>query len=186
MKKQKRQFVIILFILILCVGGYFAAKKIPAEEETTVGTLNRTVTSVVQENVTELSYIYEGDIIELVKEEDVWKSKEDKSLSLDQTAVTNMLSYVCSITTDTVIESPESVSEYGLVNPQNTISLTLADGSNVQLMIGDYLDITGEYYAQLAGDANVYTISNYIPSAFNKALDLLTVTEEETTQEVAE
>lgn len=186
MKKQKRQFVIILCLLILCVGGYLAAKSIPKEEETTVGTESLTVTSITQENVTEISYLCEGDIVELVKEEDVWKSKEDKSLSLDQTAVGNMLSYVCSITTDTVIESPASVSEYGLTNPENTISLTLADGSNVQLMIGDYLDITGEYYAQLAGDTNVYTVSSYIPSTFNKSLDLLVVTEEETTETVTE
>ena len=183
MKKQKKQFFIIICILVLCVGGYFVAKNLPdEEEETTVGTQSHTVTSIVQDNVTGLSYLYEGDIVDLVKEDGVWKSSEDKSLSLDQTAVSNMLSYACSITTETVIENPESVSEYGLTNPQNTICLTLTDGSSVQLLIGDYLDIAEAYYAQLAGDANVYTIANYIPSAFSKSLDMLVAAEEETTE----
>lgn len=184
MKKQKRQFFIIVCILVLCVGGYLVAKYIPEEEETTVGTESHTVTSIVEDNVTGLSYLYEGDIVDLIKEDDVWKSSEDKSLSLDQTVVSNMLSYVCSITTETVIENPENISEYGLNNPQNTICLTLVDGSSVQLLIGDYLDIAGAYYAQLAGDANVYTVSSYIPSAFSKSLDMLIVTEEETTETV--
>ena len=183
MKKQKRQFFIIVCILVFCVGGYLIAKNIPKEEETTVGTESRTVTSITQSEVSGLSYLYEGNIIELIKEDGIWKSSEDKNLSLDQTVISNMLSYVCSITTDTVIENPESLAEYGLTNPENTISLTLADGSLVQLLIGDYLDINGEYYALLAGDTNVYTISSYIPSTFNKSLDMLIVTEEETTQE---
>ena len=160
-------------------------KNLPDEEETTVGTQSHTVTSIVQEDVTGVTYLYEGNTVDLVKEDGIWKSNDDKSLSLDQTAVSNMLSYVCSITTDTVIENPDSVSEFGLGNPSNTICLTLADGSSIELLVGDYLDIAQAYYAQLAGDTNVYTISNYIPSAFSKSLEMLVV-EEETTEEVTE
>lgn len=182
MRKQKKQFLIIICVLVLCMGGYFMAKNMPKEEESAVGAEKHTVTSVVQDDITEISYLYEDSIVELVKEDGVWKSKEDKSLSLDQTAVTTMLSYVCSITTDVVIENPENVDDYGLNSPENTICLTLADGGNIQLLIGDYLDITGEYYAQIAGDTNVYTISSYIPSYFHKSIDMLVETVEETTE----
>ena len=68
MKKQKKQFSLIICILVLCAGGYFAAKKLPDEEETTVGTKSHTMTSITQEEVAELSYLYEGNIIELIKE----------------------------------------------------------------------------------------------------------------------
>ena len=179
MKNQKRQFLLIICILILCVGGYSVAKNVPKEEETTVGTESHTVTSITESEVTEISYLCEGDIIELVKEDDVWKSKEDKNLSLQQTTVTTMLSYVCSITTDTIIENPENTDEFGLKNPENSICITLANGNVVQINIGDYLEITGEYYAQIAGDANVYTISSYIPSYFHKSIDMLVETGEE-------
>lgn len=178
MKKQKKQFLFIIVILILFVAGYLIAGNLPDEEETVIGTESHNVTSIVQENVTEISYMYEDDIVELIKEEDVWKSKEDKSLSLDQSVISTMLSYICSITTDTVIENPNDVRDYGLINPANTITLTLEDNSSVQLLIGDYLELTGQYYAQLSGDPNVYMISSYIPSYFNKSVDMLIITEE--------
>lgn len=180
MKKQKVQMIIVLCILVLGVGGYMAAKNMPKEDETTVVSENHTVTNVAQDDVVEMTYLYEGSIIELVKENDVWKSKEDKSLTLNQTQIETMLGYVCSISTDTVIPDPESLAEYGLTNPTNTICLTLSDGSIVQVLIGDYLDITGENYILLAGDAQVYTVSSYIATSFEKSLDdLIEVVEEE-------
>lgn len=183
MKKQKRQLIIIICILVLCVGGYLGAKNIPKEEDIEVGTENHTVTSINQDEVTEISYLYEGEIIEIIKEEDVFKYKADKSLALDQSVISNMLSYVCSIDTDTVIENPDSLAEYGLTNPKNTICLTLADGRVVQLLIGDYLDITGEYYILLAGDAKVYTVSSYIPASFEKSVDDLIEAAKKTAEE---
>ena len=35
MKKQKKQFFIIICILVLCVGGYFVAKSLPEGEKNT-------------------------------------------------------------------------------------------------------------------------------------------------------
>lgn len=40
------------------------------------------------------------------------------------------------------------------------------------------MDMTGEYYALVAGDSKVYTISSYIASVFEKSLDDLIVVEE--------
>lgn len=186
MKKQNAQMIVLLTILILCVCGYFVVKSIP-EEESKVTSESYTVSNVVEEDVIGISYFYEGNIIDLVKENDTWTLKEDASLGLDQATIESMLGYVCSITTDTVIDSPDSLAEYGLSNPSNTICLTLSDESVVQILIGDYMDMTGEYYALLAGDANVYTISSYIPVAFEKSVDELIIIEEtieETTEEM--
>ena len=170
MKKQNAQMIVLLTVLILCVCGYFVVKEIP-EEETEVASQSYTVSNVDQSNVIGMSYFYEGEIINLAKENDVWILEDDKTLSLDQSVIENMLGYVCSITTDTVIEEPESLAEYGLSNPSNTVCLTLSDESVVQLLIGDYMDLTGEYYALLAGDSKVYTIPSYIAAAFEKSID---------------
>lgn len=173
MKKQNAQLIVLVTVLILCICGYFVVKEMP-EEETEVTSQSYTVSNVDKNDVIEMSYFYEGEIINLIKTNDEWKLKEDSSVNLEQSVVETMLGYVCSITTDTVIESPESLAEYGLTNPSNTICLTLSDESVVQLLIGDYMDITGEYYALLAGDSKVYTISSYIASSFQKStLDLI-------------
>lgn len=186
MKKQNAQLIVLVTVLILCICGYFVVKGMP-EEETEVTSQSYTVSNVDQNDVIEMSYFYEGEIINLIKTNDEWKLKDDASVNLEQSVIETMLGYVCSITTDTVIESPESLAEYGLTNPSNTICLTLSDESVVQLLIGDYMDITGEYYALLAGDSKVYTISSYIASSFQKStLDLIAEEEEETTEAVEE
>lgn len=180
MKKQKLQMILILCILVLCVGGYIAAKNIPEKETETVASQSYTVTNVAQDNVVEMSYLYEGNIIELIKEEDEWKSKEDTNLPLSQALITTMLDYVCRITSDTIITEVDSLADYGLTNPSNTICLTLNDGSVVQVLVGDYLDITGDNYILLAGDPNVYTISSYTANSFQKSLEDLVEVKEET------
>ena len=184
MRKQNIQILVLVTVLVLCICGYFFVKSIP-EEETQVNSESYTVSNVVQTDVVGISYLYEGDIIELVKENDTWIAKENKALKLEQSTIETMLEYVCSITTDTIIESPQSLEEYGLLNPSNTICLSLSDESVVQLLIGDYMDMTGEYYALLAGDANVYMISSYIPVMFEKSVDEL-IAVEETTKEINE
>lgn len=170
MKKQSVQFILLVTILLLCICGYFVVHSMPKEEEEQAAESYQ-VTDVDTQEVKGISYLYEGEIIDLIKEEDTWVFSEDPGILLDQSKIETMLGYVCAIDTDTMILSPDSLAEYGLSNPSNTICLTLSDDSIVQLLVGDYLDITGEYYALLAGDPNVYTISSYIPSAFEKSID---------------
>lgn len=170
MKKQKIQLLLLCVVLALCVGGYFAAKQIP-KEETNVISDEHTVLNVKKEDVIEISYFYDGEIIDLVKNEEEWYAKDNSETALNQSQIETMLGYVCNITTDTVIESPEMLANYGLSNPSNTICLTLEDESVVQLLIGDCMSITGDYYALLAGDSKVYTISSYIVTSFQKSLD---------------
>ena len=185
MKKQQAQMLILFCILVLCVGGYLVAGTLPEEEEITVTSKSYTVTNVNEDEIVEMTYLYEGQIIELVKENDIWKSKEDAALNLNQSVIENMVGYAAKITTDTVIEEPEALADYGLSNPANTICLTLSDNSIMQVLVGDYLDITNENYILLAGDSKVYTISSYIINSFNKSIeDLIMV--EETENEIEE
>lgn len=189
MKKQKIQIGIFLVVLVVCIFGYLAAKQLPKEEETAVSSESQTVSNIDKEDVAGLSYLYEGEIIELVKNGETWQAKNDTSLQMDQEQIETMLGYVCNVTTDTVIDEPEELANYGLSNPANTICLTLGDESVIQLLIGDCMDITGEYYALLAGDPKVYTISSYIVTNFEKSLEELVVEEgvsETTTVEESE
>lgn len=182
MKKQKMQTIILLVLLVICVLGYLITKKMPDEEETQVSSEKQTVTNVDKEKVIGLSYLCEGKIIELTKTENGWKAENDITLELEQETVETMLGYACNITTDTVIDEPEELANYGLSNPANTICLTLEDECVIQILIGDCMEMTGEYYVLLAGDPKVYTISEYIVTNFEKTLEEL-VAEVETTSE---
>ena len=69
MRKQNIQMLVLVSILVLCILGYLLVKAMP-EEETQVNSQSHMVTNVIQEDVVEISYLYEGDIIELAKEND--------------------------------------------------------------------------------------------------------------------
>lgn len=182
MKKQKIQLIFFAVILILCASGYFLIKNVNEKKaaEKVEDTDTISVTKINQNDVTEIEYIYNGETIDFVKEGDTWKYKEDKTIPILQSEITTMLGYVCSITSDTQIDAPSDLSVYGLKNPSNTVSITLSDGSVVQVMIGDYLSINGMYYAMTTGDSNVYTIPSYTATCFDKSVEDLTETQETT------
>lgn len=187
MKKQKIQFIGVLCILVLCIAGYFLAKDLKTKQEKadTEDSAKTNVTQVTEDDVVKMEYLYDGKNISLVKKEDTWYDEADQSIVLSQSDINGMLSYACNITASTVIDEPESLDSYGLSNPSNTISLTLSDGSVVQILIGDYLDITGEYYAMIPGDSNVYTVSSYVATSFEKSIEDLLDTTDATTEETA-
>ena len=63
------------------------------------------------------------------------------------------------ITATRALENVTDFTQYGLDEPQSVISYTTADGASVEILTGDYNDVSGEYYAQLAGEHTVYTVS---------------------------
>lgn len=178
MKKQKVQLIVVAILLVLCIAGYFIIKNVNKNTEQEATTTTITVTNVESDNVKEIEYIYNGEAIAFIKDGDTWYYKNDKNITILQSEITTMLGYVCNVMTSTKIDNPEVLSVYGLDNPENTISMTLSDGSVVQIIVGDYLSITGEYYAMTSGDDAVYTIPSYCVSAFGKSIDELTETTE--------
>ena len=167
MKKQKVQLIVVAILLVLCIAGYFIIKNVNKNTEQEATTTTITVTNVESDNVKEIEYIYNGEAIAFIKDGDTWYYKNDKNITILQSEITTMLGYVCNVMTSTKID-----------NPENTISMTLSDGSVVQIIVGDYLSITGEYYAMTSGDDAVYTIPSYCVSAFGKSIDELTETTE--------
>lgn len=182
MKKQKIQLIIIAVLLVIFITGYFMIKNSNLkDEDDSEETSDIKVTNVVSGDVVEMEYLKDGQTLDFIKDGDSWYYKDDRSIPIIQTDLTTMLDYACSISTKTVIDAPEDLKTYGLNNPSNTISLTLKDGSIVQIIFGDYLSITGDYYAMVSGDDNIYAISSYYATSFDKTLDDLT--EKETSTE---
>ena len=101
---------------------------------------------------------------------------------MNQTLVSSLVNNIAGITTESVVEQPEDLSEYGLDNPVRTIKATLENGSGIIIYVGNQNDLTGDYYIRLEGDDQVYGISSYVVTAFDKEPEeFIEETEEETT-----
>lgn len=95
----------------------------------------------------------------------IWKNHEE--ITLDQSAVESLLAAICTVDATNKIEAVTDFAQYGLAEPDSTITFTMktaddAEGETlktVSLLTGGYVSVTGEYYAMIAGEDTVYTVS---------------------------
>ena len=168
MKKQKIQMCILLAVCGLCVGGYFAISRHEFEIKEELSEV--LVTDFNKDDVTGLTV--SGDYeLKLVKGDDgVWR---EESMNM-------LLSEIDNITTsETVIEAPEDLSQYGLDEPFRTITAELSDGTSVTLCAGAKSDLLSKYYVKTESGESVYMVDSYIVEDFAKMPEELV--EEETT-----
>ena len=93
-----------------------------------------------------------------------------------------MLGNLEKITAEETLNEYDQLSDYGLDEPQKTITVTCGEDTMV-LSIGDYNEMLSEYYLEMKDDDSVYLIGSAIPTAFEKHPDDLAETETETETE---
>lgn len=179
MKKQKIRMCILLAVCGLCVGGYFAISRHEFEIKEELSEV--LVTDFNKDDVTGLTV--SGDYeLKLVKGDDgVWKEESIPEKAIKQESVNMLLSEIDNITTsETVIEAPEDLSQYGLDEPFRTITAELSDGTSVTLCAGAKSDLLSKYYVKTESGESVYMVDTYIVEDFAKTPEELV--EEETTE----
>lgn len=177
MKKQKIQMCILLAVCGLCVGGYFAISRHEFEIKEELSKV--LVTDFNKDDVTGLTV--SGDYeLKLVKGDDgVWREESIPEETIKQESVNILLSEIDNITTsETVIEAPEDLSQYGLDEPFRTITAELSDGTSVTLCAGAKSDLLSKYYVKTESGESVYMVDSYIVEDFAKMPEELV--EEET------
>ena len=105
-------------------------------------------------------------------------------MQIDADKMKTMLSSLGSMTADSTVESPEDVSEYGIDQPTQQVTLNFSDGSEKTLTFGTENEIVGGTYVQVSGDDNVYLVgSSYVNTTLNKGVDDLKVDETDDTDD---
>lgn len=166
MKKQKWQFILLAVLLIACIGGYFLIKNAEFSDKDTAE--ETVLTDFDKEEVKEL--VVSGDHeLDFVKEDDEWHLASLPDQALSQSSVTYPISQIANIKTDeTVLEAVDDLSEYGLDDPLRTIQVTLNDGTVIAYHAGNRNNLLSCYYIQMEGDPNVYLVSDYYVTMFDK------------------
>lgn len=181
MKKQRKQLILLVAVLVLLAAAvpgvrYLnerqeaeAAEAADAEQDSVV------VIDAAYEDVVKFSYDYEGETYSFEKSEDTWHAAEDPSLSLKEYSIKNMLSGVAPFDALQVIENVTDFSQYGLDEPQRTISFETSSASYI-LHVGDHNTLTGTYYVCMPSEATVYVVEQTVVTRFNQTLEDLTET----------
>ena len=186
MKKQKIQMLVIVVILLLCIVAYFLATRYAKQQEQrdkdseTQGQVNLTV--IYPDDVDAFSYIADGTTYSYTKNKDTWTCENDTSLKMDADSIATLLGNLKKITAAEAIDDYDSIADYGLDQPQNTITVTCGNETTT-IDIGDYNEMLQEYYIKISGDDKIYLADSTLKDAFSKKPDTMVQQEESTETE---
>lgn len=186
MKKQKIQMLVIVVILLLCIVAYFLATRYAKQQEQrdkdseTQGQVNLTV--IDPDDVDAFSYIADGTTYSYTKNKDTWTCENDTSLKMDADSIATLLGNLKKITAAEAIDDYDSIADYGLDQPQNTITVTCGNETTT-IDIGDYNEMLQEYYIKISDDDKIYLADSTLKDAFSKKPDTMVQQEESTETE---
>ena len=183
MKKQNRVLLVLLFIMVLVIGCYFAASRLnwSAAGADTEKTDKQTVLSADTAEITSFSYQYVDEKLDFEKKDGTWSLQEHPEYELDSGKIENLLSAFRDLKAQEVIAQPKDIAQYGLEQPVNEINLTLQDGTAYQILVGNEIELVSGRYIMLQGDDNVYVVATgTMDTVFMNPENLQTVSETQT------
>ena len=185
-KKQKISLGVVLVLLICSIAAYLYVKnKVEDETEETEETTVYTLTDFNSDDVTALSYTYNGVEYVMEKVDETWEYISEDSFDLDQSQVTTLISGISNITTEVKIENVTDFEQYGLKEPANTVTITIKD-EILTLYIGDCNTSTGDYYFRIGDESTVYTVDSVTGTKFNIPISTMALEETDSTEEITE
>lgn len=186
MRKQKKQLLIMLLVLVLLVAGYVAIRFYNSNSASKDSADEVSVLEIPEESIASITYDYNDVTYELVKEGDEWTYPADATVDIDESKMNPLLLAVESITSDTMIENVADMEQYGLNNPARTVTVGTQGGDTYTILMGDQNAVINAYYLCMNGENTVYTVQGYRYTNFDKTPWDLAVEEtqdSETTEE---
>lgn len=162
MKKKTVKLVSAVVVLgVLCAAYEGVNFYVTSQEEkgTEENDTSVDLVSLEADDITAVSFTADQNEVEFDKKDDSWTEKSDANFPVNQDTVDSAVKGVASLTADQEISDVEDMSQYDLDNPQNTITLTTADG-DTSLQIGMESSNNQYYVKKEDDDKNVYLVSS--------------------------
>lgn len=183
-----------LMILSICAvvlaGAYFGiskwSEKVAEEDESAFY-----MTDIKPEDIKAMSWVYNGESCRLEIETDEdgnekWVNADDTDFEVNQDYAESMASIVCNISASRILKNTEDYSQYGLYEDDNGIKIETADGGSIEILTGDYNDVSCEYYAMIKGEKDVFMVDGTYMDSFECSMEDMRVAEDadEETEEI--
>ena len=162
MRKRKQTMLLvflIVFVIVLIVAYFAMIRVAKSKEAEAVNDDAIELFTLNTDTAKKLNVENENGTFVFVKAKDAWTLESDKSITLNETVVSTMLSTLKTINASrSVREDVEDLSEYGLDKPKITISVELEDGVRAKIELGNEVPIQGGYYGMVDGENHVYVM----------------------------
>lgn len=188
MKSQKRTFLILVILLIVCLGAYFGIRaynnKAEENEKKEKKAEEIVVTNVNTDDITAFSYAYEDNQLSFSKQGDNWVCDNDTAFVLNQDAIKTMLLTLKDLKAEDTIdakENEEGSEDYGFSNPTMTLTVETKD-KKITFTFGMHNELMNQDYMMVDTDQTVYLMETDVKAAFQKSLVDLKATEDLSTE----
>ena len=167
MKKQKKQLIILLAVLLALTAAipgirYFVEKQEEKSAEAAkLEQESKVLIGGACEDIVKFSYDYDGASYAFEKTGDTWQAADDPGRNLKEASIKNMLSGVTPLYVQQTIENVTDFGQYGLDQPERTITFETASASHI-LYVGDYNTLTGTCYVSLPSENRVYVVEQTV------------------------
>ncbi len=160
MDKTKKLGILVGLLAVICVI-IFAVSRYETKQEK-IKNSDAIIAEIDPETVTALSWENETSTLSFTKDGDTWSYDEDDTFPVSEEAMTNLLSIFEEFGASFEIEDVEDYGQYGLDDPEGSVTLTYtdADGAEQTLTVelGDYSKMDSQRYVSI-GDDNVYLVT---------------------------
>lgn len=180
MQRQKKQVIVLAVILAAAIIAFFTAQHYTEQKEAEE---NETYTaySADTDNILKITCTGKDVTGYTISDESGTWTFEDTGAEVDSDVVSSLTDTLSDIESETYIKDVTDMDQYGINDPQLTVTVTDADGNESTLTFGDYNSVTQEYYLRIDDQNIIYgaSESDYDSLARN-AEDMAAETETET------
>lgn len=173
MKRGKRV-LILLGVLVIAAGAALAASRVKERKEE-IAVSGETFLSVPADSVTALSFS-DGDTSLAFHRDGTWLWDDDAAFPVDQKKLESLLEPFEDMPAAFVIEDVDDYGQYGLTDPECTVTLTAGEQTTTVKM-GAYSTLDQQRYVDI-GDGKVYLVADDPREDFDKELSDLIANDE--------
>ena len=154
MKRTKR-LIILLAVLVVISAATFALSRYEQKQEQ-IKLSEQVLLEIPFTSVRSFSWAYAGEETGLcfLQDENGWSYQDDTAFPVSESALMNVIGHFSSFKVSFTIENVDNYSQYGLDEPDCTISIETDNGSYT-MKLGDYSQMDQLRYIDI-GDGNVY------------------------------
>ncbi len=163
--KRSRKVILLVVMLGIVAIGWFGADQL-AQKEAVVETV-QTIQVLGGSSVTGMSFEASDGPVTLLEEDGVWQIEGDDAFPLDQEQAGEYAQLLTALSATRRITGGAQLADYGLEAPAFTMEVTLEDGQQVTLEMGDYNSLTTEYYLKRGDQEEIYTVESSLADLFD-------------------
>ncbi len=156
MKRTRTMLILAGVLIVLC--AVIALENALTLHYDSINTTDEIILTLDQETLTGVSWTYEEETLTFEAADGVWTDADDGDFPVNQEVMEEFLAHFEEVHACFIIEDVADYSQYGLEEPQCTVTLTAEDGETV-VSLGGYSTMDAQRYISV-GDGKVYLIED--------------------------